>query len=176
MTIHSALQNFCSKRSADNLTSILLYVNCFFSLSAFKIFSLSLIVVSLINMCLGMFPFGFILYGIHCASCIWVRWSLSHVREVFGYYLFKYFLWPFLSLSFPSGTPVMQIWVHVKLSQSSLRLSSFLFIIFSLLCSASVISTSPLICLFVILPPVFCSWFFLLNFLLQLLYFESLLV
>ena len=57
--------------------------------------------------------------------------SLSHVREVFSYYIFKYFLGPFLSVFF--GTPIMRILVHLMLSHRSLRLSSFLFILFSLL-------------------------------------------
>ena len=65
---------------------------------------------------------------------------LSHVREVFGYYLFKYFLRPFLSS--PSGTPIMQTLVHLMLSQRSLILSLFLFILLSLFCSAAVISTN----------------------------------
>ena len=39
------------EKSADNLIGVPLYVICFFSLAAFKIFSLSLILVSLINIC-----------------------------------------------------------------------------------------------------------------------------
>ena len=62
----------------------------------------------------------------------------SHVREVFSYYLFKYFLRSF-SLSSPSGTPIMRILVCLMLSQGSLRLSSFLFIPFSIFCSVAVI-------------------------------------
>uniref|UniRef100_A0A8D1SYD4 Uncharacterized protein n=1 Tax=Sus scrofa TaxID=9823 RepID=A0A8D1SYD4_PIG len=58
------------EKSADNLIGVPLYVTCFFSLAAFKVFSLSLILVSLISMCLGVFLFGFILYGTRCASCI----------------------------------------------------------------------------------------------------------
>ena len=46
-----------------------LYVTCCFSLAAFNILSLCLVFVSLISMCLGMFLFGFILYGTLCASC-----------------------------------------------------------------------------------------------------------
>ena len=43
-------------------------------------------------MCLSMLLLEFIsaLSGLEC--------SLSHVREVFSYYLSKYFLWPFLPL------------------------------------------------------------------------------
>ena len=71
--------------------------------------------------------------------------SLSHVREVFSYYIFKYFLGPFLSVFF--GTPIMRILVHLMLSHRSLRLSSFLFILFSLLFCGSYfhLSVFPLI-------------------------------
>ena len=58
------------EKSADNLIGVPLYVIGFFSLAAFKIFSLSLILFSLINMCLGVFLLGFILYGTHSASWI----------------------------------------------------------------------------------------------------------
>ena len=47
-----------------------------------------------------------------------------------------------LSLSSPSGTPILWMLVHLTLSQSHLRLFSFLFNLFSLFCSSSVISTS----------------------------------
>ena len=74
---------------------------------------------------------------------------LSHVREVFHYNLFKYFLRPFLFL-FLFGTPIIRMLVCLVLSQRSLRLSSILFIVFSLFCSLAVISTilssSSLIC------------------------------
>ena len=54
---------FLLKTSADNLMGIPLYVICCFSLVALNTFSLSLIFVSLINMCLGMFLLWFIVYG-----------------------------------------------------------------------------------------------------------------
>ena len=65
---------------------------------------------------------------------------LSHIREVFNYNLFKYFLSPFLFLFF-FGTPKIRMLVHLMLSQRCLRLSSILFILFSLFCSVVVIST-----------------------------------
>ena len=67
---------------------------------------------------------------------------LSHVREVFDYNLFKYFLVSFLSLFFfwdPYNANVAL--TVLMLSQRSPRLSSFLFIPFSLFCSATVNST-----------------------------------
>ena len=57
-----------AERSAVNLMGIPLYVICCFSLAAFNIFSLYLVIDSLINMCLGLFLLGFILYGTLCAS------------------------------------------------------------------------------------------------------------
>ena len=53
---------------------------------------------------------------------------LPHFREVFNYYLLKYFLMVFLSSS--SGTPMIRMLGHLTLFQRSLRLSSFLLIHF----------------------------------------------
>ena len=80
----------------------------------------------------------FILPGIVCLLYL-VDYFISPVRDVFSYYLFKYFLRSFLSS--PSGTHIMQILVCLLLSQRSLRLSSFIFILFSIFCFAAVIST-----------------------------------
>ena len=101
------------------------------------IFYLFLIFVSLITMCLSVFPLGFVPSGTLCFLDL-VDYFLSHVREVFSYYLFKYFLRSFLS---SSGTPIMQMFLCLMLSQRSLRLSSSLFILFSIFCPAAVIST-----------------------------------
>ena len=64
------------------------------------------------------------------------EWFLSHVKEVF-----VMCSGPF-SLSSASGTPIMQMLVHVMLFQSSHGLPPFLFNLFFLFCSSSVISTS----------------------------------
>ena len=76
-----------------------LYVIFCFSLAVFNIFSLNLIFVSLIKMCLGVFLLGFILYGTLCFLDLG-DYFLSHVKKVFHYNLFKYFLSPFLFLFF----------------------------------------------------------------------------
>ena len=73
-----------------------MYAICHFSLVAFK-FYLSLIFISLITMCLGAFFLGFILPGTLCFLNL-VDYFLSHVWDVFSYYLFKYFLRSFLYL------------------------------------------------------------------------------
>ena len=44
--------------------------------------------------------------------------------------------------SFPSGSPILQILMHLMLSQRYLRLSSFLFVLSSLFCSVAVILTT----------------------------------
>ena len=57
-----------AEKSAYNLMVIPLYVICCFSLVVFNIFNLGLIFFSLINMCLGSFLLGFILYRPVCIS------------------------------------------------------------------------------------------------------------
>ena len=52
-----------AERSAVKHMGFPLYVTCCFSLAAFIILSLGLILVSLISICLGVFFLGFILYG-----------------------------------------------------------------------------------------------------------------
>ena len=65
---------------------------------------------------------------------------LFNVEEIFNYNLFKIFSYPFF-FSSSSGTPIIRMLVHLILSQRSLRLSSVLFILFTLFCSSEVIST-----------------------------------
>ena len=78
--------------------------------------------------CMGLFvPLGLIGY------------LLFHVGRIFNYNLLKNFLIPFFFSS--SGTPIIRMSVHLIWSQRSLRLSSALFILFTLLCSSEVIST-----------------------------------
>ena len=69
------------------------------------------------------------------------EWFLSHVREIFSYYLLKYFLMPFLFP--PSGAPILWISVHLNCHKILLNYPHFLFlIVFSLFFSASVNSNS----------------------------------
>ena len=117
-------------------------------------------------MYLSVFLLGFILPGtLHTCFLDLVDYFLSHVREVLSlkilssaiissnifsslYYLFS-----------SSGTPIMWMLVHLMLSQRSLRLSSFLFILFSIFflrqwfppfCPPDYLS---------FLPQLFCYWF-----------------
>jgi len=71
VSCHSLLAcRVSAEKSADDLIGVPVYVICFFSLAAFSIFSLSLVLVRLVNMCLRVFLLGFILYGTCCASWI----------------------------------------------------------------------------------------------------------
>ena len=89
------------------LLGIPLCVICCFSLAAFNICSLCLIFVNLINMCLGVFHLGFILFG------LWVSWTcvtisfpiLGKFSAIISSSLFS---WPFY-LSSSSGTPMIQM-------------------------------------------------------------------
>ena len=97
------------------------------------------------------------------SSCVspWVSpvWDSLYLLNLIDYFLFlvgrfstiissKIFSYPFFFYS--SGTPIIQMLVGLILSQRSLRLSSMLFILFTLLCSSEIISTtlssSSLIC------------------------------
>ena len=117
-----------------------MYVICHFSLVAFNIFSLSLIFVNLITMCLGVFLLGFILPGTLFASWTQLTVSFPMLGNFSAIITSNIFSGPF-TFSSLSGTPIMRMLVHLMLSQRSLRLSSFLFILFSLFCSMAVIST-----------------------------------
>ena len=76
MSCHSLLAWRVSfDRSAVILMGIPLCVICCFSFAAFNICSLCLMFVTLINMCLGMFHVGFILFGTLCVSWTWVAIS-----------------------------------------------------------------------------------------------------
>ena len=78
-----------------------LCVICSFSLAAFNICSLCLIFVNLMNMCLGVFCLGFILFG-----TLWVSWTWVTISfPILGYFqllspqvflmvfLFIFFFW-----------------------------------------------------------------------------------
>ena len=117
-----------------------LYVTCCFSLAAFNILSLCLVFVSLISMCLGVFLLRFMLYGTLCASWTWLTIPFSMLGKFPTIISSKIFSYPFFSSS-SSGTPIIQMLLPLILSQKSLRLSSVLFILFTLFCSSEVIST-----------------------------------
>ena len=114
------------EKSADNLLGVPLYIICCFSLVAFSILSLSLI---LIPVCRLVFLLRFILPGTLCTSWPRLTISFSVLGKSPAIFSSNIFSGPF-SLSSPSCTPIMGMLVHLMLSQKSLRLSSFLFIPF----------------------------------------------
>ena len=76
MSCHSLLAcRVFIEKSADSLMGVPLYVICHFSLFAFNILSLSLILVRLITMCLSVFLLGFTLPGTLCDSRTWLTIS-----------------------------------------------------------------------------------------------------
>ena len=133
-----------------------LHVVFYFFFAAFNIFSLNLIFVSLINMCLGVFLLGFILYGALCASWTWVAISFPMLGKFSTIISSNIFSDPFF-FSSSSRTPIIRILVCLELSQRSLRLSSILFILFFYSAPRQVF---PPFCLtahlFVVLPQLFC--------------------
>ena len=71
-----------------------LCVICYFSLAAFNICSLCLIFVNLINMCLGVFCLGFILFGTFWVSWIWVTISFPILGKFLTIISSSIFSWP----------------------------------------------------------------------------------
>ena len=89
-----------------------------FSLAAFNICSLCLIFVNLINMCLGVFCLGFILFGTLWVSWTWVIIFFSILGKFSTCYLLKYFCMTFLFVffwdSYESNTLVFDIVPNVS--------------------------------------------------------------
>ena len=97
ISYHSLLAcRVSAERSAVKHMVFPLCVTCCFFLAAFYIFSLCLVFVSLISMCLDAFLLGFILYGTLCASWTWLTISFSMLgkfstiisSKIFSYPLF----------------------------------------------------------------------------------------
>ena len=99
--------------------------------------------------CVLVFLLGFILYGTLCASWTWLTISFS-VLGNFSTIISSKFYHILLFFSSSSGTPIIQILVHLIWSQRSLRLSSAFFILFTLFWSSegisTILSSSSLIC------------------------------
>ena len=138
ISCHSLLAcRVSAERSAVKHMQFPLYVTCCFSLAAFNNFSLCLVFVSLVCIlvsfssdlpCIGHFrPLG-------------LDYLLFHVGKIFNYNLFQKISCPFF-FSPSSRTPIIQMLVCLTLSHRSLRLSSVLFILFTLFCSSEFIST-----------------------------------
>ena len=125
---------------------------CCFSLLLLNIFSLYLIFINLSNIFLSMFLLGLILYGTPCASWTWMTVPFPTLGKFSTIISSNIFSGPFPFTS-SSGAPVIQMSVWLKLFHTSLRLSSFLFILFSLFCSMAEISYHSV---FQVTYPFFC--------------------
>ena len=107
MSCHSLLAWRVSiERSAVILMGIPLCIICCFSLAAFNIFYLCLIFINLINLCLVVFHFGFILFGTFLVSWTWVAISFPIFGKFSTIISSSIFSWPFF-LSSSSGTPMI---------------------------------------------------------------------
>ena len=130
MSCHSLLAWRVSvERSTVILMGIPLCVICCF-LAAFNICSLCLIFVKMTNMCLRVFQLGFILFG-----TLWVSWTCVTISfPILGKFSAiissSIFSWSFF-FSSSSGTPMIRMLGCFTLSQRSLRVSSFVLILFS---------------------------------------------
>ena len=96
-----------------------------FSLAAFNICSSCLLFVNMINMCLGVFCLGFILFGILWVSWTWMTISFPILGKFSTLISSSILSWSFF-LSSSSGTPMIRMLERLSLSWRSLRLSSFL--------------------------------------------------
>ena len=137
-----------------------LCVICCFSLAAFNICSLCLIFVNLTNMCLGVFHLGCILFGTLWVPWMWVTISFPFLGKFSTIISSSIFSWPFF-LSSSSGTSMIRMLGHLTLSQRSLRLSSFLLILFFFFSSLLhlFLPFYLLLHLSYLLPQLFCCWF-----------------
>ena len=136
-----------------------LCVICCFSLAAFIICSLCLIFVNLINICLGVFRLGLILLGLSGFLDLG-EYFLPHFREVFNYYLLKYFFMVFLFVFFfwdPYDSNVVAFNIVLEVSEIVLiSFNSFFFFssLFHLFLPFYLLPHSS--CL---LPPLIYCWF-----------------
>ena len=83
-----------------------LYIIYCFSLVAFKIFSVTLIFVSLVTRCLNVFLLGLILHGLLCASWVWMTVFFPMSGKFSAITSSHVFLGTF-SLVSPYATPIL---------------------------------------------------------------------
>ena len=116
MSCHSFLVWRVSiERSAVILMGIPLCVICCSSLAAFLICSLCLVFVNLINICLGVFCLGFILFG-----TLWVSWviiSFPILGKFSTIISSSIFSWYFFLSSSSSGTPYFNFRLNLHMGR-----------------------------------------------------------
>ena len=116
-------------RYADSLMEFLSYVSNRFSFTAFKNLFLSLTFDILIIMCLNVYLFGFILFGILLSLWICKSVSFPIFREVLAIIPSNMISASFL-LSFPPGSSLNWALVHLILSHKTLKVSPIYFLFF----------------------------------------------
>ena len=145
----------------------MLFVAFLLLLSVF--FSLYVVLVSLINRCLGVFLLGFILYGTLSFLDLGDIF-LSHIREVFDYSLFKYFLRLFLFLfNVGAFNVVPEVCENILISLHSLLCS--MAVIAAILSFSSLICSSASFILLLVPSSVFHVIYFVVRHWLVVLYF-----
>ena len=131
--------------------------------------ALSLIFVSLITMCLSVFPFGFILPGTLCASWTWLIISLLVFGKFSAIMSSNIFSSPFFLCLFSFWDPYnANVGAFNVCCPRGLLGSLFFIIIFSISCSVAVISSIlfPRSFIYsVFLPQLFCYGFLLVCYL-----------
>ena len=128
------------EKSADSLMGTVS-----FSLAAFKILSLSLILGNLMMTCLGVSLFGSNFFGTLWAS--WTSWkpiSFARLGEISFIICLDKFSTSWCCPS-PSGTPIIQILERFRLSQRFVRLFTFFEFLF--------LHSVPVACLFLPFVP-----------------------
>ena len=119
MPFPSGLQRFCWKFSWQSYGSFLEHTNCF-SISIFKILSLSLTIAILIMIHLGVGLLGFILFEtMHSWTWMFIFFTRLGKLSVI------IFSERFLIIFSPSATPMMRLLRHLMLFQQPLKLTSF---------------------------------------------------
>ena len=122
ISCHSLLAcRVSAEKSAVKPVGFPLYVTCCLSLATFNILSLCLVLLVWL-VCFGVFLLGFFLYESLCASWTWLTISFSMLGQFSTIISSKISSCPF-SFSASSGSPIIQMFVHLILSQRSLRLS-----------------------------------------------------
>jgi len=92
ISCHSLLASISAERSALKHMRFPLNVTCCFSLAAFNIISLCLVLL-VFTTCLGVFLLAFILYGTFCASWSWLTISFSILGKFWTSISSKIFLY-----------------------------------------------------------------------------------
>ena len=124
----SGLQSFCW-RSAVKDMGFPWYVTCCFPLLLLIFFLCAKSLLVWLVCVLVCFSLGLSCMGLFVS--LELDYFFLHVGEIFNCSLFKNFLYPFF-FSSSSGIPIIWMLVHLILSQRSLKLSSVLFILFTL--------------------------------------------